>query len=205
MIQRRNLVVGAVVVAASMSVAGCQQTLTKMGLPGGEKPADRVGYTCCNLHHESDWISDSNYAELPMIDVGAPATVTGYGRNYASVDVDGKPMRLGLDYGREQQTLQEFVEKIVVTEDPKKKLATFPASVQDAIRQGKVGVGMTKEQVIMAVGYPMANETTSLDEDLWRYWISSFGPYQVLWDGKGRVKEIAADQLTYNIIAYRPK
>jgi hypothetical protein len=55
------------------------------------------------------------------------------------------------------------------------------------------------------VGYPMANETTSLDEDLWRYWISSFGPYQVLWDGKGRVKEIAADQLTYNIIAYRPK
>lgn len=205
MVQRRKLVVSAVVVVASMSVAGCQQTLTKMGLPGGEKPADRVGYTCCNLHHEGDWISDSNYAELPMIAVGAPATVTGYGRNYASVEVDGKPMRLGLDYGREQQTLQEFVDKIVVTEDPKKKLATFPASVQDAIRQGKVMVGMTKEQVIMAVGYPMANETTSLDEDLWRYWISSFGPYQVLWDGKGRVKEIAADQLTYNIIAYRPK
>ena len=77
--------------------------------------------------------------------------------------------------------------------------------MQDAIRQGKVMVGMTKEQVIMAVGYPMANETKSLDEDLWRYWISSFGPYQVLWDSKGRVKEIAADQLTYNIIAYRPK
>ena len=205
MIQRRNLVVSAAVIAAGMSVAGCQQTLTKMGLPGGEKPADRVGYTCCNLHHEGDWISDSNYAELPMIAVGAPAKVTGYGRNYASVDVDGKPMRLGLDYGREQQTLQEFVDKIVVTEDPKKKLATFPASVQDAIGQGKVMVGMTREQVIMAVGYPMANETTSLDEDLWRYWISSFGPYQVLWDGKGRVKEIAADQLTYNIIAYRPK
>ena len=193
------------VLAGGIALGGCQQTLTKMGLPGGEKPADRVGYTCCNLHHEGDWISDSNYAELPMIPAGSPAKVTGYGRNSASAEIAGKPMRLGLDYGREQQTLQEFVDKIVVIEDPAKKLATYPASVRDAISQGKVMVGMTKEQVIMAVGYPMANETRSLDDDLWRYWISSFGPYQVLWDGKGRVKEIAADQLTYNMIVYRPK
>lgn len=205
MTRKRPLLRLGMVAAICAATTGCQQTLTRMGLPGGEQAADRVGYTCCVLHHEGDWISDSNYAELPLIPAGAPATVTGYGRNYASVQVDGKPMRLGLDYGREQQTLQEFVEKIVVTQDPAKRLAAWPANVQDAIRQGKVMVGMTKEQVIMAVGYPMANETKSLDEDLWRYWISSFGPYQVLWDGKGRVKEIAADQLTYNIIAYRPK
>jgi hypothetical protein len=112
-------------------------------------------------------------------------------------------MRLGHDYGREQESLQQFVNKIVVTEDPKARLATFPAATQDAIRDGKVMVGMTKEQVIMALGYPMASETPSLDADLWRYWVSSFGEYQVLWDGRGRVQEIAGDPLVTNLVTYR--
>ena len=204
---RRRMVVMAGAVAAMGALAGCQQTqqtLTKMGLPGGETEAQRIGYTYCNLHHEDDWINDGNYAELPMIGAGAPATVTGYGRNYASVQIDGKPMRLGHDYGRKQETLQQFVEKIIVTEDPKTRLAGFPADVQDAIRKGKVMVGMTREQVIMSIGYPMTSENPSLDSDLWRYWVSSFGPFQVIWDSRWRVKEIAADQLTYNMIVYRP-
>lgn len=195
------------IIVVGFVLTGCQQTqqtLTKMGLPGGETEVNRVGYTCCNLHHESNWINDGNYAELPMIGVGAPATVTGYGRHYASVLIDSKPMRLGHDYGREQETLEQWVDKIVVIEDPKKRLASYPADVQDAIRKGKIKVGMTREQVIMSIGYPMTSENPSLDSDLWRYWVSSFGPYQVIFDNGGRVKEIAADQLTYNLIAYRP-
>ena len=80
----RRLGMQARVVAIVAAVAGCQQTqqtLTKMGLPGGETEVQRTGYTCCNLHYESDWINDGNYAELPMIGAGPPATVTGYGRH----------------------------------------------------------------------------------------------------------------------------
>lgn len=190
-------------IAVAALATGCQTTLTKMGLPGGEKPADKAGYTCCNLHHEGDWISDSNYAELPMIPAGSAITVKGYGRNYASADIAGKPMRLGLDYGREQQTVEQFVDKIVVAEDPHKQLATWPPKIQDAIRAGKLLPGMTREQVLMAVGYPMANETSSLDSKLWRYWTSSYSPYQVLWSDQGLVSEIAADRLTYNLVVYR--
>jgi hypothetical protein len=189
----------AVVAAAGAVLGGCQRTSAQLGIP------ERAGYTCCNLHHEGDWISDGNYAELPMIAAGAPARVKSYGRNHALVDVNGRPMRLGHDYGREQESLQQFVNKIVVTSDPKAKLATWPAATQDAIRQGKVMVGMTKEQVIMALGYPMTSENPSLDADLWRYWASSFGPYQILWDDRGRVREIAGDQLVTNLVVYRPR
>lgn len=164
----------AIVLTAGTMLLGCQQTqetMTRLGLPGGEEPAQRTGYACCNLHHEDDWINDGNYAELPMIAAGTPARVTGYGRNYASVDLAGKPMRLGHDYGRDQETLQQFVDKIVVPTDPRARLAGYPASVQAAIREGKVSVGMTKEQVIMALGYPMTSENPPLDANLWRYWV----------------------------------
>jgi hypothetical protein len=33
---------------------------------------------------------------------------------------------------------------------------------------------MTKEQVLMARGYPPAHETPSLDLDTWKYWSSRF-------------------------------
>src|SRR5262249_34693942 len=63
----------------------------------------RHGFACCNLHYSKDWISDGNYAELPMIPVGTPIEVQSYGKNRAYVVIDGKPMRLGHDYGRDQE------------------------------------------------------------------------------------------------------
>jgi hypothetical protein len=55
---------------------------------------------------------------------------------------------------------------------------------------------MTREQVIMALGYPMTNEDPSLDSGLWRYWVSSFGSYQILWDQNGRVSESPGTRLS---------
>jgi hypothetical protein len=167
-------------------------------------PLPRHGFTCCNLHHEADWINDGNYASLPMIPVGAPATVEKYGRQRANVEIDGKKMRLGHDYGREQESLEQWVHKIIVDDDPKPKIAGFPLAIREAIGQGKVMVGMTREQVVMSVGYPLTSETPSLDSTLWRHWVSSFGEYQLLWGSDGKVKEIAGDETTRNLIVYKP-
>ena len=40
-------------------------------------------------------------------------------------------------------------------------------------------VGMTREQVIVAVGYPLTSENVSLDAPVWRLWRSSDGEYQL--------------------------
>lgn len=177
-------------------LAGCQQT-------GGTTKAPLAqGFTCCNFHHEGDWISDSNYVALPMIPAGTPAKVTGYGRHRAYVEIDGKKMRLGHDYGREQESLEQWTAKMIVATDPKQRLAGYPKTIQDAIRAGKVAVGMTREQVIMAVGYPLTSENPSLDAPIWRMWVSSFGEYQLIWGADGKVKSIAGDPLTKNLIVF---
>lgn len=155
-------------------------------------PALRTGYTCCNLHFEDDWISDGNYGEYPFIAAGTPVKVYGYSGDRAYVEIGGRKMRLGHDYGRKQETLQQWVEKIVVAKDPKVRLATFPPDVREAIRIGKVSEGMNKEQAIMAVGYPLTSDTPSLDAPVWNYWLSSFAQYQLIWDKGGRMK-VSAD------------
>jgi hypothetical protein len=68
-----------------------------------------------------------------------------YGRK-AYVKVDGKPMTLGHDYGRYQESLQAWVDKIVTADDPRPRIARYPAAIREAIHEGKVVVGMNRER-----------------------------------------------------------
>ena len=117
--------------AASASLlAGCAVThVSPVGF--GNLPE---GYTCCNLHHVDDWISDGNWQGFPMIPAGTPIRVTAYGINRAYVEIDGKAFRIGQDYGRAQEPLESYIAKLVVADDPRAKIATYPDPVREAIR-----------------------------------------------------------------------
>jgi len=191
-----------------MAIAAAGTSLAACNLSGGGVRDDSAayqitGYACCNLHHEGDWISDSNYAQLPFIPAGTPITVKSISGYRAYVDVEGRPMRMGLDYGRVQETTEQWVYKLVVQDDPKKKLASYPPAVREAIRSGRLMNGMTKEQVIMSVGYPQTDENPRLDTPYWRYWWSSFGPYSIHWSGN-KVKKIEGHPETVTFMTYTP-
>jgi hypothetical protein len=173
------------------------------GSPGSQT-LPRQGFACCVLHYSRDWINDGNYAELPMIPVGTPIEVLNYGSNRAYIKVEGKPMRLGHDYGRDQESLEAWVGKIVVNEDPRPRIATYPPPVQAAIREGKVMVGMTREQAIAAIGYPLTSENVSLDAPMWRIWRSSRGEYDLNFGADGRIKSITGDDSVTSLVIYQP-
>lgn len=53
-------------------------------------------------------------------------------------------------------------------------LSRFSKSEQSAIKRGAVEMGMRKDAVIKAMGYPPRHKTPSLDMSQWRYWKSRF-------------------------------
>jgi hypothetical protein len=183
-------------------LAGCE-TMPGQTSAVPATPSLPSGYTCCNLHVENDWISDANWSSMPMIPAGASIKVIDYGRYRIAVEIDGRKMRLGLDYGR-QQSLQEWANKIVVQEDPRRKIADLPALVRDAVRAGKIAIGMSKDEVIVSLGYPPMHQTPSLDAPHWKYWYSGFGSFLVVWDTAGRVKDVIADPQTRFAVVHEP-
>ncbi len=190
-----------VLVCFAALLAACK--VPELRQDGEARPAFiRTGYACCNLHYSRDWISDSNLAQLPFIPAGTPINVKSIDGYRAYVEVDGKPMRLGLDFGRVQETTEQWVNKIVVLHDPKLKIAKFSPTVRNAIAKGQLVRGMTKEQVIMSVGYPQTDQTPRLDAPYWRYWWSSFGPYYVYWSGNV-VSKIDGHHETVGYMTYR--
>jgi hypothetical protein len=198
-------------VAACVIVAlgACKGNETKPeeGKPTAEaarESAVRTGYACCNLHYSGDWISDSNLAQLPFIPAGTPIRVLKIDGYRANIDVEGKASRLGHDYGRAEESTEQWVNKLVVLDDPKVKMAKFSPAVRAAIAKGQLMKGMSKEQVIMSVGHPQTNENPKLDGPYWRYWWSSFGPYYVYW-AKGSVSKIDGHSETVGYMTYKGK
>lgn len=186
--------------AGALILAGCEALPGPAAGSAAAAPALPSGYTCCNLHYENDWISDANWSSMPMIPAGASIKVLDYGRYRIHVEIDGRKMRLGLDYGR-QQPLETWARKIVVADDPRRKIAAWPAPVRDAVRASKVAIGMSKEQVLVSLGYPPMHQTPSLDASQWKYWHTGFGSFLVVWDPAGRVRDVIADpQTRYGVV-----
>ncbi|MBB5017429.1 outer membrane protein assembly factor BamE (lipoprotein component of BamABCDE complex) [Chitinivorax tropicus] len=67
--------------------------------------------------------------------------------------------------------------------------AQFGKQIEEAIQQGRIIKGMPKAAVLMAVGYPPAHKTPSLDDDQWTYW-STKVDRKVVRFASGKVVEI---------------
>lgn len=160
----------------------------------------RLGYACCNLRYSGDWISDQSSGELPFIPLGTRVLVRSVEGDRAEIEAGEKPYRMGLDYGRKLEKTAEWVDKLVVLQDPTEKLAKYPANIRTAIEAGRLLNGMTREQVLIAVGYPTTYDTPKLDATPWKmYWNRT--QYLIHWSG-GKVSRIeAAPDLLAKILA----
>ena len=170
-------------------------------------PALMTGYLCCNVRTDGSWISDSNYREnaKQVIPVGTAVKVTSFGRSRVAMQVEGQSdtQYLGNDYSRSIGD-EALAKRYVVTDDPKARLARFPAKVQAAIKASQLTIGMTQEQVVMSVGWPIADENKDTNARIWRYWLTSFEEYQVEFSKARIVTAISAERLVKNQIIYRP-
>lgn len=156
--------------------------------------AQSSGFLCCNMRTDGSWISDINYLGTgkTMISAGTPLSLDGYGKNRLHVRINGRKQDIGNDYSR-SITLEAFAQRYIVELDPLLRLQTYPAKIQEAIGTARLIKGMNREQVIMAVGYPVSDENPSLESKTWRYWLNSFGEFDAIFDDKGILIKVEAE------------
>src|SRR5262249_16453237 len=107
-----------------------------------------------------------------------------------TVNAGGTKVAIQQYYGREQESFQQFLDKLLVAEDPKSKEAHFAHAAQAAITDGRGEKGMTREQVLMSLGYPPTHRTPSLSAPTWTYWYNTWQTYQVTFDDAGTVAQV---------------
>jgi len=184
------------------SAAGLVALTASCMTPQPPGPGD--GYLCCNMRTDGSWISDGNYLESgkTMIPFGSPVTFRSFGDYRVNVEVNGRRQSIGNDYSRDL-AMEVFARRYIVKDDPRPKVAAAPEKIRRAIESARVTTGMTREQVITAVGYPMSSENPHLDSSPWKFWLWSFSRFDVHFDGDGRVVKVDGDDETLKM-AYLP-
>ena len=158
----------------------------------------RTLYTCCNIHYEKNEVSDANYSIGSTLPFGSPAVVQKMTTDAVTFRSGATELTLIHSYGRDQESAQQYFGKILVETDPHVRFATYGKQVQAAISDGRVEQGMTKEQVIMSLGYPPTHRTASTDANTWIYWYNRWVTYEVQFDAKGVVSNIMGNAPTRN-------
>jgi hypothetical protein len=148
-------------------------------------------YTRFTFHEEGNKHVSTNYARGALVPINTQVKLV-------SLHKDELVLKR-LDTGEEikVENVEKYTHKpltelarLMLSTD-KTPLEQLPDAVAAAIRNGEMRKGMTKEQVIMARGYPPAHETPSSESDRWVYWSSRFVKHTVVFangrlvDGRG--------------------
>jgi hypothetical protein len=142
-------------------------------------------YLCCNLHYEQPTVADVNYQVGALVPVGTRVTVTKVTNKAVTFQPSGggPPITVVLKYGRKNVDMDTFANRLLVAKDPTPALARAGSKVRKQIESGMVEPGMTREQVLMALGYPPAHRTPQLNSPQWTYWQNRWVSFIVWFDG----------------------
>lgn len=182
----------ALLFAALIAGIGCKTAMAPEVL---QQYQSRTLYTCCNIHYESSNVSDANYYIGGTIPFGSTVQVEKADRGTLTIKTGAQELSLAHRYGNQVETFEQYVDKLLVSEDPKLKAASYSLAVQGAIKEGRVELGMTREQVLMSLGYPPAHRTPNLTSNEWMYWYNRWVTYRVQFGEDGKVSQIIGNQV----------
>ena len=111
------------------------------------------------------------------------------GRRFSIISqTDGQVVHFEYNEGRMGISMEEYTKLIAATE--KTPLDGFSQTDLKGIKEGKASVGMTKDAVRIALGYPAKHRTPSLQSNSWVYWQNRFKTMVVEFGPEGKVTEI---------------
>jgi len=159
-------------------------------------------YLANNIHYQAknsnaNWASYANYTDpgaghhlLPVntkVSIGIKTTFKGRGI-LITVHEDGKKIHMEYNKRNMNMSMDEYIKTITSPEKISlKKISTID---KKGIKEGKAYVGMTKDGVRMALGFPAQHKTPSLEDNAWTYWRNRFKTTVISFDGKGKVSSI---------------
>jgi serine/threonine protein kinase len=152
--------------------------------PGG---ADR--YTLVNLHPDKTRLFDVNYQESGFIPLCTRVRIDEQDKKLVRFTVLATGQRFEYVHHHVIPDFQANVDRVFGYSCVRGRAAALSSLDQQGIREGHVLPGMTKEGVILAIGYPPEHATPSTASNDWRYWTGRFSTMIVQFQD-GRVSNI---------------
>lgn len=131
-------------------------------------------YTQSNMWVEKSKIPSTNYARGVMLPVNTEIAISSMGNKGIVFTANGGTQEYTYINIVKHSNLptEELANKIFATKPV--NLTKISPQVKNAIKQGDVINGMTKQEVFISRGLPPAIGTLNLDSNVWKYWQNRF-------------------------------
>ncbi len=175
---------GLLLLLVTLSLMSCNKALKPEQLPANIVVGGTY-YTQFVIRYEKGTHLTTNYRRGASIPVNTPVKLLNITSKTIEVQVDNSNQKL-LIKNVEKHTGDDVYRAFDKLFAKKKvNLSKFTALERAQIDRGSVAKGMSKDAVIIAIGYPPITETMNLDSNTWVYWSGRFNRFNVHFkDGK---------------------
>ena len=150
-------------------------------------------YTLTNLHPDEarTRLYSVNFQQAGLIPLCTEVEILKASRKQIKFKVKDSGREYKYDQHRNSgEDLNVNAAKYFGKECVKDKVGKLSEIDQNGIKQGKALVGMSKQGVIYAIGYPPVNKTPTLDSTTWKYWYNRFNTFDVIFGADGKVTQV---------------
>lgn len=150
-------------------------------------------YTQVNIHYEAPHhIYSTNYLKGALLPVGTQVTITHMTKETIDfVTSENATFTITLIPEFSLITIDQLFQRTFSATDPRSNNGIyqgFTSEEKDHIDDGIVALGMSKQAVIMSLGYPPEHRTPTLNSNSWLYWKSRFGKTRITFKNDKVVK-----------------
>ena len=161
--------------ALSAPLAGC-------GGPSYVVEGNGPTYLMTNLHPDARRrVYSVNYSSPPrgtLLPICTPVTIERIRGREIVFRADTNGMRYSYVLHRSTRVpIEDHVQRYFGTQCP--DISMMSPEDQAGIQNGQVYQGMTKQGVVMAIGYPPEHRTPTLEGDVWMYWATKSNRFEV--------------------------
>lgn len=179
----KNFLIVAMFVCAACLTTACRAVRDVNISETLQVPATTQLYLAANLWYtDAQNIDARNLHQGNFIRVGTPIAIlqsTNVQLKFKTIS-DDKEYTVVYDESWMMLPVEDFVRRYLSTLSPKEQFAKVNPRFAEAIRNGKIEKGMSREEVLMSWGYPVTARTPKLDNNTWIYLYEPFRSSRVI-------------------------
>lgn len=178
-----NIKVFASFVVATVLLCGC---VTEVVVPEVlQQPIDSKVYLAYNVWYQNpNEVSCLNIQTGRVLPIGSEVTPLSASEKHVTfVDANGVEFTILFDAESMMIPVQEYIRRLFTLKSADELLKDLPAEHQEKILAAQILPKMSKEEVILAYGYPAAGRTPSLQNSSYLYYLTPKKVLYVLFQG----------------------
>ncbi|MBN1550994.1 hypothetical protein JW979_05980 [bacterium] len=141
---------------------------------------DTIYYTKVGLFYEKDGNSSAGHLKHTRIPPNTPVELLGMGRRHIRIRIPETSHVITIRASEWNSKPTEEIFRDVFSENTLNLDAYNPEKL-DAIISGTVQKGMTRDEVLLTLGYPLRTETPTLNRNVWKYSIDKNHSISILY------------------------